>query len=255
MYPETLFVILDYQVNLYRLILIVDFAVLLPLAWRLARERSVQKRVVFLGWGIAIGSALLGGYTLPHIAYAYDQNLPYSWSLGAIIAVAISLSAYALWLGKRVANRRETFDILAPCIAFAFALGRLACFAAGCCNGKPAEGVPWAVTFTDPASASNYLDIPIHPTQLYESAGCLLILILLLVMFNRPNLKGTLIWVFFLCYGLLRFANEFFRGDTRTMVGVLSLNQWVCLVASVTGCVIVFIHLAQFGSRRVVVAG
>lgn len=255
MYPETLFVVLGYHVNLYRLIIIVGIAALLPLALRLGRERGIQRRVVFFGWAIAIASALIGGYALPYIAHSYNHTLPYSWSLGAIIAALLSTSVYILWLGNRIPNRRDLVDILAPCIAFSFALGRLACFADGCCNGKPAEGLPWAVTFTNPLSVSNYKNILVHPTQLYESAGSLLILILLLSLFNRPTLKGVLIGVFFVTYGALRFANEFFRGDVRTMIGVLSLNQWVCLAAIVIGGITLITHWARLGSRQVAVAG
>jgi len=255
MYPEPILAILDDQFNLYQLIIIVGIAALLPLAWRVGRERNIQRRIVFFGWAIAIASALIGGYSLPHFVHSYDDNLPYSWSLGAILTALLSTGAYVLWLGRRIPNRREALDILAPCMAFAFVLGRLACFAAGCCNGKPAVGLPWAVTFTNPASASNYENIPVHPTQLYESAGSLLILIVLLALFNHPKMKGVLIWVFFAMYGGLRFANEFFRGDVRTMIGVLSLNQWVCLATVVIGSIVLIIHLEAVSRRRVAVAG
>jgi prolipoprotein diacylglyceryltransferase len=146
---------------------------------------------VFFGRAIAITSAWIGGYTLPHFVHSYDLNLPYSWSLGAILAALLSTGAYILWLGMRIPNRREALNILAPRLAFAFVLGRLACFAADCCNGKPAVGfLPWAVTFTNPASASNYKNIPVHPTQLYESAGSLPILIVLLALFNHPKMRA-----------------------------------------------------------------
>ncbi len=255
MYPESVLAILGDEFNLYLLIIIAGIVALLPLALRLGQERNIQRRIVFLGWAIAIASAWIGGYTLPHFVFSFDENLPYSWSLGAITMAILSTSVYVLWLGSRIANRREAIDILAACIAFAFALGRLACFAAGCCNGKPAVGLPWAVTFTNPLSASNYKNIPVHPTQLYESAGSLLILILLLALFNHPKLKGAHIWIFFVAYGVLRFANEFFRGDVRTMIGVLSLNQWVCLAAILIGSIMLITHLAPVGNRRTAVAG
>lgn len=254
MYPETLFVIFGYHVNLYRLIILVGACALLPLAWRLGRERAIRGRVVFFGWAIAIASALIGGYTLPRIGYSYSDNLPFSWSLGAIIATVLSTSAYFLCLGTVIRHRRQALDVLAPCLAFSFVLGRLACFSVGCCNGAPALGLPWSVTFADPLSASNYKNIPVHPTQLYESAGSLLILILILARFNHPNWKGSQIWVFAAAYGVLRLANEFFRGDVRTMIGVLSLNQWVCLAAISISSIVLITHWAPLGNRRVAVA-
>ena len=46
------------------------------------------------------------------------------------------------------------------------------------------RSVPWAVTFTDPFAAANVgtpLNVPLHPTQIYEAGAELLILIFLLV--------------------------------------------------------------------------
>ncbi len=254
MYPHTLFAIGSYSVNAYRLIIIVGIGALLPLALRLARERKIQPRLVIFGWAIAVASALAGGYTIPNLAFQVNHDLPHSWSLGAILAAVIATGAYALWLGKRIPGRREALDILAPCLAFSFVLGRLACFAAGCCNGSPAPGLPWAVTFTDPASASSYKNIPVHPSQLYESAGSLLILLLLTSVFNSPRFKGQQIWMFFLAYGWLRFVDEFFRGDVRTMMGVLSLNQWVSLAAIVIGSIMLAMHLLPVAARQVAAA-
>jgi phosphatidylglycerol:prolipoprotein diacylglycerol transferase len=69
-------------------------------------------------------------------------------------------------------------DLFAPGIALGYMVGRLGCFAAGCCYGKPTQ-VAWAVTFTDPAAALNVgtpLNVPLHPTQLYEALAGLVIL-------------------------------------------------------------------------------
>lgn len=86
------------------------------------------------------------------------------------------------------------------------------------------------MTFTHPATACIYKGLPVHPTQLYHVAANLTIFSLLMALRKRHSLKGTLIWVYFLAYGLLRFVVEFYRGDVRPMVGVLSINQVLCLV-------------------------
>ncbi|HEY5908085.1 MAG TPA: prolipoprotein diacylglyceryl transferase, partial [Vicinamibacteria bacterium] len=50
-----------------------------------------------------------------------------------------------------------TADVLAPGVVIGQCIGRLGCFAAGCCWGKTAS-VPWAVTFKD---ASNNVGTPV----------------------------------------------------------------------------------------------
>ena len=76
----------------------------------------------------------------------------------------------------------RTADVLAPGVALGQAIGRLGCFAAGCCYGRPAD-VPWAVTFRDvyaTRTVGTPLDMPLHPTQLYESLAASLIFFVLL---------------------------------------------------------------------------
>jgi phosphatidylglycerol:prolipoprotein diacylglycerol transferase len=63
----------------------------------------------------------------------------------------------------------EMADILAPGVALGHALGRLGCFFAGSCYGRPTN-LPWAVTYTNPNSlAGDILGVPVHPTQLYSA--------------------------------------------------------------------------------------
>src|SRR2546429_7300938 len=61
---------------------------------------------------------------------------------------------------------------LAPAGVLALAIGRLGCFLAGCCYGRPSE-LPWAVVFPELGPPAR------HPLQLY-SAACDLGLVLLL---------------------------------------------------------------------------
>ena len=56
------------------------------------------------------------------------------------------VAVWYTWRYKLPAWR--TADVMAPGVVIGQAIGRLGCFAAGCCFGKPAD-VPWAVTFTD----------------------------------------------------------------------------------------------------------
>jgi len=45
-----------------------------------------------------------------------------------------------------------TSDVFAPGLAIGHGIGRLGCFAAGCCWGKPTS-LLWAVTFRNPAAS------------------------------------------------------------------------------------------------------
>jgi phosphatidylglycerol:prolipoprotein diacylglycerol transferase len=123
-------------------------------------------------------------------------------------------------------------DVAAPTVALGQAIGRLGCFSAGCCWGAACH-LPWAVTFTDPVAERNVgvpLNVPLHPTQLYEAAGTLL-LCLLLIAFERRRFPGETFARYLLGYGLLRGTIELFRGDPRGSVfGGVSTSQFIALL-------------------------
>ncbi|MCD6139235.1 MAG: prolipoprotein diacylglyceryl transferase [Deltaproteobacteria bacterium] len=119
----------------------------------------------------------------------------------------------------------KTADVLAPSIAFGQFVGRIGCFCAGCCYGKPSN-LPWAVVFTDPESLAPR-GIPLHPTQLYSSLNGLLIFALLVGLRRIKSFDGQLFWSYVLLYAVTRSIIEIFRGDPRGMFfgGAISTSQ------------------------------
>ena len=124
-------------------------------------------------------------------------------------------------------------DVFAPGIALGHVIGRLGCLFAGCCFGRPTS-VPWAITFNSEFAAQNVgtpLNVPLHPTQLYEAGAELLILGFLLAFERKGRpFPGRTFWAYMLLYGISRFIIEIYRGDPRGMVGTLSTSQFVSLL-------------------------
>ena len=125
-------------------------------------------------------------------------------------------------------------DLFAPGIALGYMVGRLGCLLAGCCFGKQTD-VAWAITFTDPVANLNVgtpLNVPLHPTQVYESAAGLIIFLLLIALERRGRIfPGRTFWLFVLFYSVSRFIIEFYRGDDRGMpLEWLSTSQVISLV-------------------------
>jgi phosphatidylglycerol:prolipoprotein diacylglycerol transferase len=120
----------------------------------------------------------------------------------------------------------DTADAVAPALALGQALGRLGCFFAGCCYGAACD-LPWAITFSDPRRAGDApLGVPLHPTQLYESAGDFAIFALLYLFLGpKRRFRGQLFGVYLVAYPALRFIVECFRADPRGALGALSTSQ------------------------------
>jgi phosphatidylglycerol---prolipoprotein diacylglyceryl transferase len=114
--------------------------------------------------------------------------------------------------------RVKTGDSFAVPVAAAVAIGRLACFNAGCCYGTPTS-LPWACDFGDG---------PRHPTQIYEAAFHLSAAIVLAQLQRRGLFRGQLIKLYILAYLGYRFVTEFIRPEARLWL-LLTGYQWACL--------------------------
>ncbi len=105
---------------------------------------------------------------------------------------------------------------------------------AGCCFGIPTDA-PWAVTFPDGSFAhAEHGTTAVHPTQLYEM-GLLLVLGLVLTYRVKPGWRMP---VYLLGYGVGRFIIEYFRGDLRgelSLVSNLSPSQQTAVVFVISG--------------------
>lgn len=146
----------------------------------------------------------------------------YGGLLGALGAVVLFCRR------RRVPFARLTADLI-PAVPLFHAFGRVGCFLAGCCHGIPAPAGWPAVTFRVSPAAPN--GVPLVPVQLWESAGCLLLFLLLDRLRRRGWPGDRLLLLYLVLYAPLRFVLEWFRGDAaRGFWGVLSTSQWVALI-------------------------
>lgn len=134
----------------------------------------------------------------------------------------------------------STSDAFAPGVAIAHAIGRLGCFAAGCCWGIKCD-LPWAVKFHNPEAWSMTripLETPLHPTQLYESAAEFLLFGFLMWRFKQPHPPGRIIGLYLVLSSIARFGIEFVRYHQQPLTFGLSLTQWIAIGLALVGAVV-----------------
>jgi phosphatidylglycerol---prolipoprotein diacylglyceryl transferase len=125
-------------------------------------------------------------------------------------------------------------DAMAPSVGFGIFLTRIGCYLNGCCYGGPA-GASMGVSFPANSPAGSYQhechSAALYPSQLFESAGGLLIaLIVLLVGKNKKLVTGFQFYLTGILYSILRFLVDFTRFYTpKEHIGALSHNQLFCI--------------------------
>ena len=118
-----------------------------------------------------------------------------------------------LWFFKR--NKLNTYrmlDVMAVTTCLVHMFGRIGCFLAGCCYGKPTD-LPIGVTFTDEACYASPLHTSLFPTQLMEAGYIFLVMIVLLFLRARRTFYGQLFLLYIILYAMGRSILEIFRGD------------------------------------------
>ena len=104
---------------------------------------------------------------------------------------------------------------------------RIGCFLAGCCYGVECE-FGFTAHGNDLVPAVN--DVSRFPVQLLESLGCFLIFFLILYLYRKGKLTGRLLFVYLGVYAVLRFCDEFLRGDAiRGFIFGLSTSQFISI--------------------------
>lgn len=173
----------------------------------------------------------------------------YGGFLGAIALVILQIRRLQLPLGR-------VLDLAAPAVALAYGVGRIGCFLVGDDYGRPTgsflgvrfpEGAPPSRVDllerhfgieVDPALVARYGEVvPVHPTQLYETALALVIFTVLWRLRRHGHAPGWLFMLYLVLAGAERFAIEFLRAKDDRFFGVLTLSQLVSLIVLTAGAI------------------
>lgn len=262
MHPE-LFHIGSFPINTYGVLLALALLFGIFISAHVgARDGVPRERMYDLGlWmvlGAIVGSKILLLWTEPgyrenplhlfSLDFLRSGGVFYGGLIGAIITGYIGVRRYGLPWWK-------VADACACGIPLGQAIGRLGCFSAGCCWGKPTSGW-YGVQFTE--AGHKVTDVPIvdatgaalhlHPTQLYEAGATLLIFFFLLWLHKRKRFSGQVFLAYAMLYAVTRFVIEFYRDDPRgdiagltTLTG-LSSSQMISILLGVSAVILYFIR-------------
>lgn len=199
----------------------------------------------------AVISGILGGKLLFIIvnikSIIEDPTILYDFGQGFVVYGAILLGALSVYIYSRKKdwNFLSVTDCIVPGLALAQGFGRIGCFLAGCCYGKPTD---LFVGVTFPVDSLAQSGVCLHPTQIYSSVFDFL-LGAFLVMYSRNKSlnNGKVTSAYVIAYSIGRFIVEFLRADDRGQYGPFSTSQWIALATLLAG-IALFVFCTKKGS-------
>lgn len=171
----------------------------------------------------------------PSKGFHFGQRITF---IGGLIGGAALFLAVYFILRKKAKVRLAPMLPVIPCaITIGHALGRVGCFFAGCCYGKPYDGI-FSVKFP-------YVAERVHPTQLYEAIFLLILFgVMSFLLLKKIKAYKYNFEIYLVAYGIARFVIEFFRGDDRGSVGIaISPSQMTSILLVVAGLTVLFFHI------------
>jgi phosphatidylglycerol:prolipoprotein diacylglycerol transferase len=162
----------------------------------------------------------------------------------------ILLGVTGYFLVRRILKfRYPVWDTVAVAFPIGVAIQTTGCFFYGCCYGTPSS-MPWAVKYPVMSLAhfhqfesgfltySDNYSLPVHPVQLYESLGAILVVILVIRLKRYWKAQGSMFLSSVIIFAIQRLIVEFFRDPLSNKTGgemlwIMKQVQWQYLAFAV----------------------
>ena len=255
------FIIFGKMITTYFLLALIGAFVAGVFACVLARKRGLDDNniiiiLLFSAVGAILGGHILYGITniklIPEIFNSHNfseltKNLQavfggavfYGGLIGGIIAAYITMRVMKLDL-------KQYADILTLAIPLFHSLARVGCFLGGCCYGIECE---FGIIVTGNILVPTINDVSRFPVQLLEAVLNAILFMTLYLLYKKTligsGLQGKLIYIYLILYSIIRFFDEFLRGDEiRGFVLGLSTSQFISiLIFALTSLILLILRI------------
>lgn len=228
---------------MYGLMIAVGILACFGILFHYGKKKKIESAFIDFVFYNAIVAIVLGfgAAALFQATYNYIENPSAGFDLGGgitfiggLIGGIISFVAGYFIFRKRFKTRLvDIISFLPCCILIAHAFGRIGCFFAGCCYGKPTDcflGVQF------PGMSQK-----VHPTQLYEAVFLFALFAICYILVWKKDFKHNLS-LYLIVYGIFRFLIEFLRDDDRgQLFAGISPSQFWSILMVVGGVAVYFL--------------
>jgi phosphatidylglycerol:prolipoprotein diacylglycerol transferase len=181
-------------------------------------------------WGFAGAKIYYLIEHLPTLTIHDLGGMGFTWYgglIGGVVAVLVIVRRHQLPLGV-------VAGAAAVPLTVAYGIGRLGCLLAGDGTyGKPTS-VPWAMSFPNGVVP---IDVPVHPTPLYEALAAMAIATLLWSL-SKAWTPPAVFGAYLALSGIARFLVEYLRINEPALLG-LTQPQLLALVSVIAGVALI----------------
>jgi phosphatidylglycerol:prolipoprotein diacylglycerol transferase len=244
-----------FSLHTYGLLVAVGFLVALGVVLRGAKREGLPAEAV-MDLAFMTVVAAIAGSRLLYVVFNYREYLAAPlrvfmiWEGGLIFHGGLLLAIPVCWAVMRRTGLPlwPTADLIAPAIAIGQGIGRLGCFAAGCCYGCPTDS-PLGVVFTHPEALAP-LNVPLLPVQLFSALSGLVIFGLLTLYRRFRRAPGQVFWLYLVLASAARMVEDLFRSRSATssFLPGLTATQALGIALGIVG-IACFVRFGRAGRR------
>lgn len=250
-----------FEINLFgRTLSIYWYGLLIAIAFLLAMLLAMKQAETFglnadyiselFLWIIPLG---LVGARLYYVVFAWDE---FAGNLGKILDTRTGGLAFyggviggvlgvIIWSAIRKQSFNKIADFLIVYLPLGQAIGRWGNFVNQEAFGTNTT-LPWGMISNGTTSYLRSLNmpgispnLPVHPTFLYEFVGNMLIFVILLVVRKHSTTRYSVLSLYLVLYGTLRFFVEGIRTDALYVGdGGIRVSQWLSAAMVVAGVIL-----------------
>ncbi|MFA5047967.1 MAG: prolipoprotein diacylglyceryl transferase [Patescibacteria group bacterium] len=235
------------NIRWYGLLIAIALVACLVVAIYLGQKKKISAEDIYdLTFWVTI-AGIIGArlYDVLVLERHYYQSNPWSiikiWQGGLAIHGVIIGAILALFIWSRIKKKNfwHLIDLGVVVLPLGQAIGRWGNYFNQELFGRPSSG-PLSIYIAPqnrPAefASSGYF----QPTFLYESLADLLLFIVLLCFYKKAKLKsGSILAIYLIGYGLIRFTTEFFRIDETLLIYGWKMPQIFSIALIVLGIIL-----------------
>ena len=241
--------------------IIISFAMILAVLYVLYRAKqsdSIKQDDVFdyAIWAIPLGVI---GARIYYVATKFEdykadsiletfKNCIAIWEGGIAIYGAIIGGALGLIIASRIKKIKplKIFDMVAPAVMIAQAIGRWGNFCNAVAHGGPTS-LPWRMGIRND---ENPTAIFVHPTFLYESLWNILGFILINLFYKKKKYDGQILVMYLTWYGFGRMLIEGLRTDSLYVLGfrISQIVGFLCFFIGI--CILTAMEIIRYLRKK-----